>query len=430
MKLQRRVLGGGNRFRVRLRAGVIALLALFVFTIPFENAIEIPGIGSLTRLIGLLAFIAGIVALRRRGDVTAHAPALFLLPACLLVVWGLCSAFWSVAPIATLGRVATFTQLVLMAWLVVEYARGPRVQALLLQAFVLGGYLNVAVAVNVLATSQGEAFRDVGSAFNPNGFAAVLAIAVPFAWHLGSTARRRWLQALNYLFIPVAVFGVVLSASRGGLIAMLAALVIVPLGLASVGWLRRIVLIALIAIGGWIVLVKAPQVVPDLQRNIVRLAGTYDELTSGSLTTRREIWRAGLTVFTDVPLTGVGFGAFRYAVADTLGRVKAAHNAFVTMLVELGVVGLVLFVAVLAISALSVLATASRGLMFAPVAFLVLAVTLMPSNSEADKYTWFVLAILNSMSPIVVVPGGSWRRPIADFASMVISINEATGTRE
>src|ERR1700742_1286438 len=70
------------------------LLALFVFSVPLENSIVIPGIGTIGRIIGAVAFVAGIVAVVESGRFrTPIVPHLMMV---LFVVWVCLSYFWTI----------------------------------------------------------------------------------------------------------------------------------------------------------------------------------------------------------------------------------------------------------------------------------------------------------------------------------------------
>jgi O-antigen ligase len=68
-------------------------------------------------------------------------------------------------------------------------------------------------------------------------------------------------------------------------------------------------------------------------------------VNTGNLSSRGAIWLQGLTAFVEHPLIGVGSGAFR----DAIPLDKAAHNTLLGIAVELGVVGLILFLIMLSI---------------------------------------------------------------------------------
>ena len=89
-----------------------------------------------------------------------------------------------------------------------------------------------------------------------------------------------------------------------------------------------------------------------------RIATIPAELAGkGTMTERKEIWAAGLRAFPQHPLLGVGAGAFGKAVeSQQTTRFSSTinpHNTMVGLLVEHGVIGLLPFVALLTIFALS-----------------------------------------------------------------------------
>lgn len=390
---------------VKIRPADVAFwaLVLFVASIPSEETVRLSGVGSLSRLLGMAALALGLLTLiRPHGRLGLRPPSLFLVIASGYLLWAVLSLFWALEPGVTRGRLITYTQLFVMAWLVYESSRSRARQAKLMQAFVLGAYVNVGIAVNTFFTTGGAEFRNVGADFNPNVFAMVLALAVPMAWHLSKLRSHPVLYWVNLLYLPAALVGVVLSASRGGLIALLGALLIIPLDFRNLGVLRKIALAALMTAVTVALFVEAPRLFPSLQTNFERLAGTSDELAEGTLTGRRVIWRAGMQVFREHSVLGVGAGGFRYSVVPMLGEPKAAHNAFVEALVDLGVIGLVLFLFLLVSVLLSILAAWSRGEYFPAVTFAVVITTFMSANSMNDKYAWFAMALLSSRPALMI----------------------------
>ena len=80
-----------------------------------------------------------------------------------------------------------------------------------------------------------------------------------------------------------------------------------------------------------------------------RLTSVPTQAAGGILHNRTQIWRAGLKVLRAHPLVGAGAGAFPEAVRPRLGvpaipgHRYVAHNAYLSVLVECGVVGFGLF---------------------------------------------------------------------------------------
>src|SRR5690606_31728885 len=227
---------GARRVSARrpwLPALAFAALWLFVFTVPWEDSVLLPGIGTASRFAGLVAFAVGLASVARKGGVALRRPAAFLLPFALLCVWTVLSIEWAPDRGDGIAYAATLVQLFLMSWLVWQQCRDATDRRRLMQAYVLGCYVSVASTVaqylsgNAFAGSAQERFAAAG--FNPNYLASTLALGIPLAWHLVLSGRSRVVALLNFLAIPAVLVAIVLTGSRGGLITAVLALSVVPL---------------------------------------------------------------------------------------------------------------------------------------------------------------------------------------------------------
>jgi O-antigen ligase len=78
-----------------------------------------------------------------------------------------------------------------------------------------------------------------------------------------------------------------------------------------------------------------------------RLGTTGTEVTQGDLNGRTEQWRQGFNAFEEHPIFGVGTDMYRSV--NTLSKV--AHNSYLSVLVEEGLIGFALFAMILAMVA-------------------------------------------------------------------------------
>jgi O-antigen ligase len=374
------------------------VLAAFIFFIPSDTGVPIPGVGSLSRMVGLVAFGAGALSLVAGGRVKVRAPSLFLVIAALFTLWSAATYFWSIAPSVTMGRINTYAQLAVMAWLLHQLVRDDRDLDFLWQAFVLGCY--VMIGTGLVAFFGGAEYRNVGGR-NPNGFAIVAALAIPMAWGLALRRSHGRLYWLNVAYPVFAVVGVVLAASRGGLLTTLVALIVIPLTLGRFPVVTRVVLFAAIATVTWAAFSLLPTAVPEIQRNLDRLAETEEQIMGGTLTGRTTIWSAGAEVFQSSTVIGVGMGGFNRAVLPILGAARSPHNAFLSVAVGGGIIALLLFTALVAAAWLGAMLLSERRLEH----FVLLAavfVGMMPTNSDNDKFVWFVLGALAAARPLLL----------------------------
>lgn len=368
-----------------------AALWLFVFSVPWENGIMLPGLGVISRFTGMLAAGLTLVAIVISGRIRRWQG--FHVTALLFVIW-VGGILWvnSNSPILP-QKFWTYPQLFLVLAMVWELAPSRQRQAGLLVAYVVG--CEVTALLTIMAYRlHGHAMRrfSTGSA-DPNAVAMTLALALPMAWYLAMTYRQPLLRWICRAYLPVGLLALALTGSRGGLLAAMVGLLIVPLTMTRLSPGRLATAVAMLVLSGAVAVAYVPDTI------VQRLATTGTSVENLSLGGRFEIWKAGIHAFAYRPLAGYGTGAFRMAAAPWLGgQQRVAHNSFLSVLVEQGIVGFVLysmmFVAVL--RGVRNLFPLERR--YALVQFAALGIAMLPLTWEDSKPVWFILAALIGLS--------------------------------
>ena len=366
-----------------------AALWLFVFSVPWENSLVIPGLGVISRFTGMLAFGMTMVAIVVTGRIRRWQA--FHVAALLFVIW-VGGVLWVNSNEPTLPlKFWTYPQLFLVLWMVWELAHSRLRQTGLMLAFVFGA-LVTAFQTIITYRLQAELRRFSTGTSDPNAVAMTLALALPIAWYVGMTHHRTLVRWVCRAYLPVGLLAMALTGSRGGLIAGMIGLLIVPLTMVRLSPAKLATVILLLALSGGL----AATYVPD--RIVQRLASTRESVGARTLGGRAEIWRAGLQAFAHRPLTGYGTGAFRTAAFPWLGEMRSAHNSFISVLVEQGIVGFILYSAMFVIVFRAILTLPLLERRFALVLFATLVVTMLPLTSEESKPVWFILAALLGFS--------------------------------
>jgi O-antigen ligase len=176
----------------------------------------------------------------------------------------------------------------------------------------------------------------VGGMFeNPNDLATALDLLLPFAVAL--TLICRGLARLFYLACAaVLAVGVLLTLSRGGFLGLIASGVLM---LWKLGRGRRLktMLSAAVICG---VLFAA---MPGGYGARVATIFNNDQDQTGSAQLRRELMERAASIAISRPIVGVGMGNFHiYSI-----REKEAHNAYLEIAAELGVMGLIAYLVVI-----------------------------------------------------------------------------------
>lgn len=331
-----------------MRKIAYAISLALSFMIPWEGVIRTAGLGNGTKILGFVLAAFWLATVLVTGQFRKPSP--FHLIFAFFVIWNTLSVFWSARPNATAGFVSTWAQLLILSliWWDLYTTRAAIMAGL--QAFILGTYVSIGSAIANFFS--GAAFyshydRYSPGETNPDGFGFIMALGIPVAWYLAASPMpnrlNAWLRPLNYLYIPAAFIGIAMSGTRTALIASVPGMLF---GLASMTRVRMSTRIALFAFVTALVLFLLP--FAQEQRSFQRLGTTTTELTQGTLNERTIIWGDGFAAFAKHPLLGVASGM--YPSINRLG--KAAHNTFLSVLVEVGIIGFIPFALLLIMAGL------------------------------------------------------------------------------
>lgn len=362
-------------------------LWLLVFTVPFESMIVIPGLGTINRLVGIMCVGLAVFAVVKNG--VFRVPGVFLITFAVYLLWSLTTFFWTIDPEQSKVGLKTLGQLLVFAWLIWEFAAREREQTALLAAYVFGAYISIAsILYYFILGIQSSWFRYSAHGFDPNEIGLILALGVPIAWRLALTEKRWWLALLYYLYVPLAFLAITLTASRTAFVVVLVAALYVLWTLSRAHWVSRLasLVIVLAAIGSLLFLVP--------EYSLERLSSLTSNVMEGRLNSREQIWSRGLSVFSENPLLGVGITGFRAGVEQYKTGGFAPHNLFLSVLVEQGLIGLMLFLAVFMSAAFNVVRMPTLQSRMWIVLIVAWGLGVMTLGWQNAKPTWFLFAML------------------------------------
>ena len=357
------------------------LVVLLAASIPLEgigtvgSLFKLPRLAGMAALGGVLLSICAGARVRPLDRVVGWAAA--------FTSWVALSYFWSVDADVTVTRALTFVQLLVLVWVVWQEATTEERYLVLMKAYVAGA----ALACMVSLARGSDRFVERFALGDPNTFGVLTVIAVAMAAYIvHREPRSRWGWACRP-FMVVAAVAVVLTASRTATVALAVVCVVLLVDRRTVS-LGRLALLTVAFVG---FLVIAGRVVDSAQ--IERLQSLEAEVSEGTLGGRLPLWRLAWDRFTDRPVTGIGASTFRLEAEQELGRGRAPHSTFVGVLVELGTVGVVLFLTVLLCAAGSVSRLPPALLRMWVAVALAWAVASFSLSWETKKITWFLVVL-------------------------------------
>lgn len=323
-----------------MRKQAFWLTIAFIFIVPWEAAIQV-GAGSRgSRALGLVVAAVWAISVVVRGRLRRLDT--FVKAYFLFLVWNGLTLLWSIAPGVSFSGFITYTQIFGMILILWDLFETEQQAEMALQAFVLGAYVSSAsIFVNWLSApppNSPEHHRINALGFETDGIALMTALAIPAAWYLAtgpnSGKRSRLMTAINFAYVPAGVFTIILTGTRGAAVASVPTLILILWSLRRSSSRRRFIGWTMLGLGILGVMLFAP---PEM---VQRIGGSVDDVLQGdSLSGRRDIWADSLETFADHPIAGVGLDSHRESsIYD-----KEAHNTILSILVESGIVGFVLF---------------------------------------------------------------------------------------
>jgi hypothetical protein len=332
------------------RQASYAFSVLLIFILPWRALLEISDGVTAARLLGALTGVFWLMYLIFYGKVRKPHP--FHVVLFLFVAWMGLSVLWTVDTIATLFTffsIFSGASFCLVLWDLFRTKSSVATAAL---AYVTGCYVVIIIeGFNFLFLGS---FRVGEVVSGPNYVTGRLVFGLPLAWYLISHQTpnsSKMMQYIGITYLPLASITTLLTQSRQGLVSLSAALILV-----TIAHLRKEEKLQSIIPSMFVGLLISILLINNILKN--RLLGVLpiDELgrafrvltgdlapSEANLDQRFEIYSAAIELFASNFLYGTGAGSFRTAVEPILGYAQAPHSTYLSVGVESGIIGIVLF---------------------------------------------------------------------------------------
>ncbi len=365
----------------------VARLAVlsFVFVLPWENAITLPGIGTVARLVGMLTILLSLPAIIARFRFRIQP---FHIAVLLLFTQAWVSSMWAGDIDEAIEKNFTYLQLFVICFVMYQFIETEKHARLALILFALGAAVSAISAIRLyslgVATSSYQRFASAG--FDPNDNAIILSLGMATAAYIVISARH-WTERLLLLFLPIGLSAIFLTGSRSGSVAVTLALLVPVFCAPRSGALGKVGLVGLLIVIVIVALNYAPE------HSLARIGTLFDELGSGSFNSRGHIWQLALRAISDNPILGAGSGNFKLYLIQNFGFGDEPHNVFLAIAVEQGLFGLALFLIILFIVGRNILRMPRRERNYWLIMMAILSIAFMSLNWEWRKQTWLVLLL-------------------------------------
>jgi O-antigen ligase len=393
----------------------------FVFSVPLLHTIDVGEDTRLPKIVGYLFVLAALLQPHicfRRFHVALWCFAAYI------GVYALLGAFQpDVFQDEILERGFSLIQLLVMAWIAYNLLGEPAVARGALIALVASGVLVAVLQVTGVAATdygagkQGTSLRVSALGQNANLMATTLSLALIALLNLASNPTRLALPMRYLIWSLMALLGlsIVLTGSRGGLVALMGGLLVFMLfGTTPEKRLRNFLI-------GSLVIAMAVLICLQLESARIRWEETF---TAGDTAHRNQLFSAAWEMFEESPIVGWGPMQNMYELGWRVhyaGWVvedqpwRDTHNLVLWVLTQTGLLGGIPFFAGIGFCLVAAWKARQGTQGVFPLA---MAVTLLISNQSGNwihsKLQWLILAYILASGTSLVVKAVRTKVVVAD----------------
>ena len=374
-------------------------IAITAASLPILDLLpEIPYFSSVVPLIGVITIIGFLLKKRSRPFKFSYVY-LFSL---LFVVW----IYVSNPQAAWFGSERnwffTFIQLWALLLLSGELLDTPGKQKTVMLIFSISAVASAFYALQNAGQSvdfETYMIDEAGLTDNANSAARYFTIAMVFITYLRSTQKNQLLKAIGLLGIILTYLGVLVTLSRTGVILLIIAQGLIIL--LEPQRKQKFSLVLAFSLALVVVLLFSENLFKYLESFVPTIQQGTD-----TVGVRYNLWRSGWNMWLDHPIKGVGIGMFINKVGPYIYQLEGphlwrsvAHNTYIQVLSETGIVGFLLFMALVYFSlrnfiftkALSIESKKIRNVWL--VVLLVMLIGGITKSDHADKLSWMVMGL-------------------------------------
>lgn len=362
----------------------ITFVLIFISLIPWGDGVW----DGLTSLFGTLSFgLAGLL-LVTKGSHRNYS--LFHFLVLVFGVWVIISVMWTPDIDIGIDAIKRVFQIMLLPFLFTLVLSRKTDITKAYQAYVFGGMIaSVIILYNYLNGIESPYYnRYTVQNIETDIMSVILAIAIPMAAYLASHHQRKWLRILNLLAIPSIIFGIFLTGTRTGSIVAIIGVIYWLFTHRKASFKIKASIVVVFMLSIMVVLTFAPKA------SIDRVFSSGKSLKSGDLNYRTVIWGAAINQWKLAPIKGSGIGGLGYVLSKKHVNYDGAHNTYLHLLTENGIIGLIIYLLLLFSILYIILQTPIKEKSFLLSLFMVITVSQLTLHTQIQKETWFALTLL------------------------------------
>lgn len=359
-------------------------LLLMVFLIPWGEGLY----DGLARMVAMPTLGLTLVMVVLEGSHRNFSA--FNLFALLLAVWYLVGIWWTPDLQWGMEILKTYIMLIMMSFMFTYLINNEYKFRWTYQSYVLGTVVATGIIFNnYLNGVTGPYYnRYTVEHIETDNMAIILALGIPMAVWLYTQYQNKLARLLNVLFIPWIFYGIFLTGTRTGLVTGMIGIMYLAFTQRKASFNLKMIYVGLAISLAVAVVSLAPKA------SVERIFSLGKSLKSGDLNYREVIWQHSFSAWSDNPILGNGTGSLGNVLNSYHVEFKWAHNAYIQMLTENGLVGLILYLLMLASLLYYALKCELETKFFLLTLWVTIAVSQLTLHSQNLKEIWFVWSVI------------------------------------
>ena len=415
---------------------VIIRFPIFGFGLVIDSTIladllpKISVLSSIIPLVGVITIFSYLINKPYRNSIKWNLSTVEIL-GLIFILWIIISNPEASILGATRSWALTFLQLWLLLWMARQFIRTKAEHQTMMIILALGIIISGIAAIQQVGSLSALNLenRAEGLSGGANTAARYFLYGIIILFYLqGENKKKRikWLiQISSIILLTVALL---YTESRSGLVLLLAFVFLQVMQISSKK--QHSIILIILVMGIILLLINKTDI------STLKIGNVITSIVNGSDTVgyRYTLWNAGIKMALDHPLTGVGIGKFGdylphyWPIGKTI-LANTAHNTFIQVFAETGIIGFSIFISLLAISILKYLKIIKKSdKPFAEIYrtwLILLVILLIGSLTKADlidKFLWFLLGLDIPPLKIIFIHRQPLNRKFPVLNSYVVSV--------
>lgn len=359
-------------------------LLLMIFLIPWGEGVY----DGLARMVAAPTLGLTLIMVTLEGSHRNFSA--FNLFALLLAIWYLVGIWWT--PDLGWGTeiLRTYIMLIMMSFMFTYLINNEYKFRWAYQAYVLGTVVATGVIFNnYLNGITGPYYnRYTVENIETDNMAIILALGIPMAVFLYTQYQNRFARLVNVAFVPWIFYGIFLTGTRTGLVTGLIGIMYLAFTQRKASFNLKMIYVGLVISLAVAVVSLAPKA------SVERIFSIGKSLQSGDLNYREVIWQHSINVWSENPILGNGTGSLAAVLNPYHVEFAWAHNAYVQILTENGLIGLFIYLMMIGSLLYYALKCEIETKFFLLTLWVTIAVSQMTLHSQNLKEIWFVWSVI------------------------------------